>query len=176
MLQVGIEYQRGCSVQALNEYLQLWVLLEEINLQHRAQDHHNWRLSKSGVYSSKSAYGAFFIRSIKFATWKRIWKSWAPPPCKFFIWLAILNQCWTVDRLAKRGLPHLASYPLCDQVDESMQHVLASCVFSRQMWLSILQKLRLQTVAPQPDTNAFSRWWCRVKESINILGKASIPS
>ena len=46
-----------------------------------------------------------------FAPWKRIWKSWAPQHCKFFIWLAINNRCWTGDRLAKRGLPHPAACP-----------------------------------------------------------------
>jgi hypothetical protein len=25
------------------------------------------------------------------------------PCCKFFIWLAIKNRCWTADQLAKRG-------------------------------------------------------------------------
>ena len=64
-------------------------------------DQHSWRLSKSGSYSSKSAYEAFFIGTIRFAPWKRIWKSWAPLKCKFFIWLVLNNRCWTTDRLAK---------------------------------------------------------------------------
>ncbi|AQL03931.1 K(+) efflux antiporter 4, partial [Zea mays] len=31
----------------------------------------------------------------------RVWRSWAPPKCCFFIWLVAQNRCWTVDRLAK---------------------------------------------------------------------------
>ena len=45
----------------------------------------------------------FFVGSIHFEPAKRVWKSWAPPRCKFFIWLASLNRCWTTDRLARRG-------------------------------------------------------------------------
>jgi len=51
--------------------------------------------------------------------------------CKFFVWLAINNWCWTVDRLAKRGLPHPAAWPSCDQAEDTIQHVLTLCVFSR---------------------------------------------
>ena len=57
----------------------------------------------------------FFVGSITFEPWKRLWKSWAPNKCKTFVWLAIRNRCWTADRLQKRGLPHLERCPLCDQ-------------------------------------------------------------
>ena len=66
---------------------------------------------------------------------------------KLFIWLAINNRCWTVDRLDKRGLPHPAACPLCDQVEESIQHILVSCVFSRQVWSHILQRLGVIAIA-----------------------------
>ena len=64
--------------------------------------------------------------TIRFAPWKHIWKSWYPLRCKFFIWLAIDNRCWTADCLAKRGLPYLAACALCDQMDETIQHTLVS--------------------------------------------------
>jgi hypothetical protein len=58
------------------------------------------------THSSKSAYEAFFVGSIKFAAWRRIWRSWASLRCKFFIWLALKGRIWTADRPAKRGLQH----------------------------------------------------------------------
>uniref|UniRef100_A0A0A8YCP8 Reverse transcriptase zinc-binding domain-containing protein n=1 Tax=Arundo donax TaxID=35708 RepID=A0A0A8YCP8_ARUDO len=114
-------------------------------------------LTESGSYTSKSAYNAFFLGSIKFAPW-RTWKTWALLRCKFFIWLAINNRCWTADRLAKRNLPHPAACPLCDQA-ESIQHILVSCVFARQVWTIILQRLDLLSIAPQATARRFSTWW-----------------
>jgi hypothetical protein len=67
--------------------------------------------------------------TIKFGPWRRIWKSWAPLKCKFFVWLVVKSRCWTSDRLAKRGLPHPTACPLCDQAEETIQHVMISCVF-----------------------------------------------
>lgn len=131
------------SASVLDEYLQLWELLEDVHLQQDAQDQHIWKLSRSGAYSSKSAYNAFFVGTIRFAPWKRIWKSWALWCCKFFIWLAALNRCWTADRLAKRGLPHPASCTLCDQAPEIINHLLVSCVVAQEIWFSVLQKVGL---------------------------------
>jgi hypothetical protein len=58
-------------------------------LQQDTPDQHIWRLSVHGVYSSKSAYEAFFNGSVKFGTCKHIWKNWALLQCRFFIWLAV---------------------------------------------------------------------------------------
>jgi hypothetical protein len=43
----------------LEEFLQLWDLLQDFQL-HERPDRHVWRFSNSGVFSSKSAYRAFF--------------------------------------------------------------------------------------------------------------------
>jgi len=86
------------------EYLQVWDPLEGVILQQGVPDQFRWKLSQSGSYSSKTAYAACFVGSIRFPPWRRIWKSWAPLRCKFFLWLAIKQRIWTADRLAKRGL------------------------------------------------------------------------
>jgi hypothetical protein len=62
-----------------------------------------------------------------------IWKTWTLPKCKFFLWLADLDCCWTADRLARRGLEHPEKCPLYDQEDETVEHLLASCVFVREV-------------------------------------------
>ena len=111
------------------EYLQLWDCVQGFQLSEQ-EDKHIWNLEAGGCYSSKSAYRAYFFGSIPFEPWRRLWKSWAPNKCKVFLWPAIRNRCWTADRLAKRGLPHPDKCPLCDQ-EETVQHLLASCVVAR---------------------------------------------
>jgi hypothetical protein len=96
-------------VQVLVEYLAIWDLVDGLELRADVPDEHHWKLNPSGCYSSKSAYDALFVGTVKFSPWKRIWRSWVPSNCKFFIWLAILNRCWTSDRLAKRGFTSLSA-------------------------------------------------------------------
>jgi len=54
--------------------------------------------------------------SFFFAT---VWMSWAPLRCKFFLWL---DRCWTVDKLARQGLPYQPCCPLCDHNEEDIEH------------------------------------------------------
>jgi hypothetical protein len=147
--------------QVIQEFLQLWELLDGINLQPRISDAHIWRFSNTCKYSTKSAYEILQVGSVGFGAWERIWKSWVPPNCSLFLWLAIHNRCWTADRLEKKNLPHAALCLLCDQDKESINHLLVGCVFARQFWFVVLQRVGLATLASQPEDVCFDDWWSR---------------
>lgn len=122
--------------------------------------------------------------SIQFDPWRRLWKSWSPRKCKPFLWLAIKNKCWTVECHAMRGRPHPVQCPLCDH-EESIQHLLTSCVFAREFWCRVLAPLGMSLAAPSRDDLSFADWWRRVSHqtskdhrkgiiSLIILGAWSI--
>jgi hypothetical protein len=131
---------------------------------------HVWRFSNSGMFSSKSAYRVFFTGVNSFEPWKGIWRSWAAPKCKTFIWLA-MNKCWTADRLKKRGLVFPVSCVLCDQDDETVQHILSNCVFARQFWHSIISLIGLAAVVPKYSDVCFDDWWREASSKI-VKGKS----
>jgi hypothetical protein len=76
-----------------------------------------------------------------------------------FLWLAIRNRCWTADRLAKRGLSHPDKCPLCDQLDETIQHLLTTCVVARQVWFKLFAPLNLADSVPRQNELSFADWW-----------------
>ena len=49
------------TVQILVEYLQIWDLVDGLTLQQDVPDQFRWKFTQSGLYSSKSAYAAFFF-------------------------------------------------------------------------------------------------------------------
>jgi hypothetical protein len=107
-----VRYFRGeVSWEFILELLSLCEAISSFGTQPGVPDRHFWRLSSSQQYSSKLAYELLFVGSTSFAPYERIWKSWAPAKCKFFLWLVMHNRCWSADRLARRGLPHPASCP-----------------------------------------------------------------
>ena len=67
--------------------------------------------------------------------------------------------------------------PLCEQEDETIDHILASCVFSRTVWSLLFCRYRLLDVSPSPDDKGFFDWWMRVialfpeqvKQGLNLL-------
>lgn len=76
------------------------------------------------------------------------------------------RRCWTADRLRKRGLPHHEACPFCDQEDESIDHLLVGCVFARQLWHTLLQRIGQVSLTPQPSEVVFDDWWRRVTEMV----------
>jgi len=54
------------------------------------------------------------------------------------------DRCWIADHLARRGLPHPDRCPHCDQAEESINHLLLSCVFAREFWFKLLKRVGLQ--------------------------------
>lgn len=164
------------SAQFLSEYFMVWDLIQGFQLHPGVSDQHRWTPSASGEYSSKSAYHRFFEGMVTFEPAARVWKSWAPPRCKFFIWLASLNRCWTADRLARRGLDHPTKCLLCDQEEETMQHILLQCVFAREVWFHTLSLIGLQHLTPGTAESSFQDWWHRSGTTVQKAQKKGFNS
>jgi hypothetical protein len=86
-------------------------------------------------------------------------ETWSPAKCKVFLWLAIRNRCWTADRLAERNLPHPDKCTLCDQEEETAQHILVGCVFAREFWFKVLSPLGVTANVPSQNDQTLVEWW-----------------
>jgi hypothetical protein len=51
---------RGISLAEIEQYLQLWEVIESFQLQN-SNDQYVWIFSSNGLYTSKSAYRAFLL-------------------------------------------------------------------------------------------------------------------
>jgi hypothetical protein len=87
-----------------------------------------WCWSSNGLYSLKSAYNAFFEGRMLAVTLSQVWRSRAPYCCKFVTWIMSRDRCWTAHCLERRGLPRPTACPLCDQLPETLHHLLLGCV------------------------------------------------
>ena len=100
-----------------------------------------WRWSTDGKYTSRSTCRALHVGSHTIPGCKRIWQTWAPLRVKLFLWLAMRRRLWTVDRRLRHGLDAPEHCFLCDQEAETIDHIIASCSYSRQVYWHILVAL-----------------------------------
>jgi hypothetical protein len=152
------------TIQVLEEYLMIWDQVGRINLQPEILDTFRWKLTQTGDYSSKSAYTALFIGSIHYALWKKIWKSWAPLGCRFFIWMVFkkkdagLQTSWL-----KGDCPILMLGPFVNkkrrQFNICLWAVLSLGSFG---FISSIQALRLTELVPNVSEASFPKWWRKV--------------
>ena len=92
------------------------------------------------------------------------------------MWLAVRNRCWTAYHLQKRGLPHPEHCPLCDQEEETIQHILISCVSARQFWYAMLQPINLSRLTPIRSVNNFADWWKHAERRLPKLHRKRFNS
>lgn len=57
------------------------------------------------------------------------------------------------------GAPHVPPRDKRDQEDETINHLLISCVFARQFWYLLLRQLGLYSLSLQPSDSSFDSWW-----------------
>lgn len=77
------------TVAILYEYLRLWDLVDNIQLQLMIPDRFVWRWTADDEYTASSAYRAFFIGMTDLVGASDIWRAAVSPKVKFFFWLAL---------------------------------------------------------------------------------------
>lgn len=127
------------SVPALRQYLHLWYRLQRINIDQNQEDKFIWKWTQNQQYSASSAYRAFFIGQCGVPGAKELTKTRATPRCKFFFWHVFLGRCWSSERLQRQNLQNNGPCALCSQQPETLQHLLLSCPFSREVWFRLLR-------------------------------------
>jgi hypothetical protein len=118
------DIQGALTVGVIVDYLHLWNTLHDVLLQPGVSDSHFWRFATSGQ-TVKLAYEGFF-------------KTWALAKCHFFTWLVAHNKFWTANHLARRGMDHPEECLLCGREEETIDHLMISCVFAREFWFKLL--------------------------------------
>jgi len=107
------------SQTAIEEYLELWNIMEQIKLTDQP-DRLDWRWTPEGIYSAKSAYTMLHNGAIAFRGHRLIWKTWALLRVKIFLWLALRRRHWTTDRRTRHGLDARGRCYLCGQAPETI--------------------------------------------------------
>lgn len=109
-------------MQLLIEFGCLCDLIEQVQLSQQP-DTFSWGLTmdQNILLGSSTPIGA-----------KQVWKTAAPPRVRFFFWLVMHGRCWTAERRFRHGLQDSPVCIMCDQQDETMDHILLGCSFSRE--------------------------------------------
>jgi hypothetical protein len=96
---------------------------------------------------------------------KELWRAIVSPKVKFFFWLALHGRLWTTERRKRHGLQPGAVCVLCDQLDETTDHLLCSCVYTRKVWSRLLSAMGSPTAPPQQASTLLD-WWLHARTTL----------
>jgi hypothetical protein len=167
-----VQIRGALTVPAIVEFVELWDTIRGVQLTEES-DKTTWKLTASGTYTTKSAYLAFFSGRTRALAATELWSAGAPLKHKLHVWFAMKNRLWTADRLERRGLDHPEECALCCQEQETCNHIMVQCSFSRQIWYTLLLEYRLHRFTP--DIHAeFATWWTSLSEALPRSKKKEI--
>jgi hypothetical protein len=66
--------------------------------------------------------------------------------------------------------------PTCDQENETLDHLLMSCVFTGQFWYMVLQQVGSHSLAPQPTDLIFDEWWEKASMATSRIATGGLHS
>jgi hypothetical protein len=128
-----------------------------------------------GRILTSSAYRAQFSAFAASLALAMIWKTWAPPKCKFFAWLILQDRVWTSDRLTRRNWDHCPVCPLCRNAPETTLHLMAGCRYTRRVWTVVAAWLGTPHLVPSKWRPSMStmEWRVNVSTAPDVPRKGS---
>ncbi|KAF8722498.1 hypothetical protein HU200_022325 [Digitaria exilis] len=131
--------------------------------------------NRSNIHNGLSLSG-LLLRAICDPRSKGIWKSRAPNKCKFFLWLALHDRCWTVDRRRRHGLQDTDACALCHTEPETINHLLITCSFSREVWLMALSAIGCQHLTPSATPSSIADWWTTSRKQMDKAARKTFDA
>jgi hypothetical protein len=152
------------SVTTLVQFINLWNMLHNIQLNAGIEDKFIWKWTTNQQYFVSSTYPAFLLGQCAIPGKKELSKARAPPRCKFFIWTVLLDRCWTSERLQRHSLQNNGLCALCSQAPETIVHLLLSCAYSKEVWFVLLPRAGFHHLAPSQERSFADRWLLHRKQ------------
>lgn len=121
--------------------MSLWALVSEVQLTDQEYDF-IWKWTRHGRYTAKSAYVAQFAGSFCDFDSMAIWRAKTEGKHKFFAWLMVRRKVLTTDKLIARNRPCELTCPLCDQEEETSEHICLRCVFAQEVWVLVAKWMK----------------------------------
>ena len=138
--------------------VEFYQFLTSIVVTNEGPDSLRWKLSKDGVFDSRSFYLALNNRSGVSFPWKRIWAAKAPPRVAFFIWTVAWGRILTCDNLMRCGYTMVGWCCMCCCAGETVDHLLLDCNFVHALWSFVFKAFGIHWVLPHRVVDLLSDW------------------
>lgn len=99
-----------------------------------------------------------FHQGIRLVRWRQVWTSQAPSKVKCFVWLVTKRACLTQEVLKKKEHQIVSRCFLCNETDETNNHLFLHCKITAQLWSLFLKLTDSNWTMPEHTSDLLSCW------------------
>ncbi|PVH31679.1 hypothetical protein PAHAL_9G208900 [Panicum hallii] len=166
---------RMTTTDEMAELVPLCGLIQQVQLTDQP-DEIWWKWTPDGVYSAKSVYEAHFKSSYCTFNSRAIWRAKAEGKHRSFAWLLVQQKILTADKLIARNWPCDPVCPLCDQEQQTAEHLCLHCVFAREVWMLVSGWSNGLVQAPNPGSTLEEWWNTSMQGQSKEMGRQETPT
>lgn len=122
------------------------------------EDRVRWLMSNDGNFLVKSLYKVLEPDSPVCFLVKIIWNHWVQPKISFFAWEASWGKVLTLNQIQKKGWALSNRCFLCQDYEESIDHLLLHCKKTREVWNLFFTLFGVCWVFPSSVRETLVRW------------------
>ena len=129
-------------------------------------------------FSVKSMYKGFDVSPALDFPHCLVWNPAAPPKTGVFAWEAAWGKVLTLDQLKRRGMKFANRCFMCEEEEETIDHLLIHCKFAKILWDLFLSIVGISWVFPHSVLNNLLAWQGATvgkKRKKNLVGSPVVP-
>eukprot|EP00253_Pinus_taeda_P022159 PITA_22159 len=130
-IECGEDSPLKIKAEALGDLLKKMMILKT-----KGKDQLRWGNNKQGAFNLKEAKGCLLglNYSVPDKTWTHLWRQQGWMKINTFMWLVHHKKILTWENIRKRGIMGPSRCQLCEEQEETTEHILNSCSYTTWLW------------------------------------------
>ena len=149
----------------LEEMIRFLKTLDDQNFRPMGEDKLLLKNAKEKGFTVKIMYKSFDTSPAVEFPYRLVWNPVVPPKIGVFAWEASWGKVLTMDQLKRRGLTLVNRCVMCEEDEETIDHLLIHCKCAKMLWDLFLSIVGISWVFPHSVLHTLLAWqgvmWAR---------------
>ena len=132
----------------LEEMIKFLKTLDDQNFRPMGEDKLLLKNAKEKGFTVKIMYKSFDTSPTVEFPYRLVWNPVVPPKIEVFAWEASWGKALTMDQLKRQGLTLVNRYVMCEEDEETIDHLLIHCKCAKLLWDLFLSIVEISWVFP----------------------------
>ena len=151
-------FLRSLNDWELEEMTRFLLILHDHNFRPTGVDKLSLKNATDKGFSVKNMYKGYDVSPALDFPHRLVWNPVAPPKTGVFAWEAAWGKVLTLDQLKRRGMTFANRCFMCEEEEETIDHLLIHCKIAKMLWDLFLLIVGISWVFPHSVLHTLLAW------------------